>query len=154
MNVLECKHLAFDRFAENRLMFIEEGQHGLPDISRRVVHDCSDPVCRFEIRLPATLSGQETAIEAATAVGNVILVMQSGSSYRKEVANLVEKLKQRRVNVIAAVVTDVPVERLEQRVVDHSDKQSWSRYPTLFNRVRPPQFTLFHELGEKQVNRT
>jgi succinoglycan biosynthesis transport protein ExoP len=67
------------------------------------------------------LSGQETAMEAAAAVGSVILVMHSGRCRRKQVASLVAKLKQRRVKVIAAVVTDVPNNYLEERVAERSD---------------------------------
>lgn len=59
------------------------------------------------------LFGQETAMEAAAIIGSVIVVLHSGQSRRKQVAELVEKLAQRRVKVVAAVVVDVPDKYLE-----------------------------------------
>ena len=77
---------------------------------------------RIIYNLPS-LSGQETALEAAASVGSVILVMQSGSCRRKEVAQLVAKLSQRRVRVIAAVVAEVPNNYLEERGTDKDNKR-------------------------------
>lgn len=70
-----------------------------------------------------SLSGQETALEAAAAVGSVILVMQSGVCHRKQVAQLVTKLKQRHVKVIAAIVAQVPHNYLEEPAADRGNKR-------------------------------
>ena len=76
---------------------------GLRRFHGRVVYD-----------LPA-LQGHETALEAAAAVGNVVLVLRSGWSRRAETRQLVELLNKRHINILGTLVIDVPGHYLEQK---------------------------------------
>jgi len=64
--------------------------------------------------LPA-LQGHETALEAAAAIGNVVLVLRSGWSRRAESRRLVGLLQKRHVNILGTLVVDVPDHYLEHR---------------------------------------
>jgi Mrp family chromosome partitioning ATPase/capsular polysaccharide biosynthesis protein len=67
------------------------------------------------IYLLAPLENNEAGLEIAAAISSVILVMRSGHSRRQQIAHLVEKLQMRNIQVIAALVIDVPAQYLEQR---------------------------------------
>ena len=69
---------------------------GLRRFRGRVIYD-----------LPA-LQGHETALEAAAAIGNVVLVLRSGWSRRAETRQLVELLQRRHINILGTWVIDVP----------------------------------------------
>ena len=62
--------------------------------------------------LPA-LQGHETALEAASAIGNVVLVVRSGWSRRADTRQLVALLQQRHINILGTLVIDVPDHYLE-----------------------------------------
>jgi uncharacterized protein involved in exopolysaccharide biosynthesis/MinD-like ATPase involved in chromosome partitioning or flagellar assembly len=62
--------------------------------------------------LPA-LHGHETALEAAAAIGNVVLVLRSGWSRRADTRQLVELLQKRHINILGTLVIDVPEHYLE-----------------------------------------
>ena len=62
--------------------------------------------------LPA-LQGHETALEAASAIGNVVLVLRSGWSRRADTRQLVALLQQRHINILGTLVIDVPDHYLE-----------------------------------------
>lgn len=62
--------------------------------------------------LPA-LADNETALELAASVGNVVLVVRSDHSDRKSVQKTVAKLKERGVECRAAVVCDVPYKMIQ-----------------------------------------
>ena len=62
--------------------------------------------------LPA-LQGHETALEAAAAIGNVVLVMRSDWSLRADTRQLVELLQKRHINILGTLVIDVPDHYLE-----------------------------------------
>ena len=62
--------------------------------------------------LPA-LQGHETALEAAAAIGNVVLVLRSGWSRRADTRQLVALLQQRHINILGTLVIDVPEHYLE-----------------------------------------
>ena len=74
----------------------------LRGFSGRVIYD-----------LPA-LQGQETAIEAAAAIGNAILVLRSGWSKNDDIKQLITVLQARRINILGTLVVDVPDNYLEQ----------------------------------------
>ena len=69
---------------------------GLRRFRGRVIYD-----------LPA-LQGHETALEAAAAIGNVVLVLRSGWSRRADTRQLVELLQRRHINILGTWVIDVP----------------------------------------------
>ena len=54
-------------------------------------------------------------LEAAAAVGNVVLVLRSGWSRRAETRQLVELLNKRHINILGTLVIDVPGHYLEQK---------------------------------------
>jgi succinoglycan biosynthesis transport protein ExoP len=62
--------------------------------------------------LPA-LQGHETALEAAAAIGNVVLVLRSGWSRRADTRQLVALLQQRHINILGTLVIDMPEHYLE-----------------------------------------
>ena len=62
--------------------------------------------------LPA-LQGHETALEAASAIGNVVLVLRSGWSRRADTRQLVALLQQRHINILGTLVIDLPDHYLE-----------------------------------------
>ena len=74
---------------------------GLRRFHGRIVYD-----------LPPLL-GHETALEAAAAIGNVVLVVRSGWSRRAETRKLVDLLQKRHINILGTLVTDVPEHYLE-----------------------------------------
>ena len=67
---------------------------------------------RLVYDLPS-LQDHETAVEAAALVGNVVLVLRSGSTLRSEARNLVEILHRRKINILGTLVVDVPEHYLE-----------------------------------------
>jgi len=62
--------------------------------------------------LPA-LQDHETALEAAAAIGNVVLVLRSGWSNRADTQQLVELLQKRHINILGTLVVDVPDHYIE-----------------------------------------
>ena len=65
------------------------------------------------VLLADLVSDDETAVEAAALVGNVVLVLRSGSTLRSEARALVEILHRRKINILGTLVVDVPEHYLE-----------------------------------------
>jgi len=83
--------------------------------------------------LPA-LQGHETALEAAAAIGNVVLVLRSGWSRRADTRQLVELLQRRHVNILGTWVIDVPDHYLENnRPAPHSGVSGNTTYEDKYN---------------------
>ena len=59
------------------------------------------------------LQGLEPAFELAGQIGRVIVVTRSGHTRRDDLKQCIEQLDKRGIQVVASVVLDVPVDRLE-----------------------------------------
>ncbi len=58
----------------------------------------------------------ETAYEAAAEIGYAILVVRSGICHKREIQAVVERLKASNVEILAAIVTDVPAQLMSGRL--------------------------------------
>jgi Mrp family chromosome partitioning ATPase len=63
------------------------------------------------------LTAQETVVEAATAVGNLMIVVRSGQTRRDELKEISEMLREREIDVRVVLLTDVPAEVLSGKPV-------------------------------------
>lgn len=73
------------------------------------------------------IGAQETVLEAAAALGNLLLVARSGRTTRTQLREAVERLEERGAKVQAILVTDVPVELLEDRPLFYRQPQTKAR---------------------------
>ena len=83
------------------------------------------------------LAAQETVLEAAAAIGNALLVVRSGRSRRADLAEMVDTLTARGVNLRALVLTEVPPDLLSGKpLFEHPAK---SRKKSTRERLKPAQ---------------
>lgn len=73
------------------------------------------------------LDTQETVLEAAAALGSLLLVARSGRTTRQELRESVERLEERGAKVLGILVTDVPFELLDGRPLFRPEPQKKTR---------------------------
>jgi Mrp family chromosome partitioning ATPase len=78
---------------------------------KKVVDNLKQPNRHLLVELPP-LDAQETVLEAAAAIGNLLLVVRSGQTARAELREMVQTLQNRDVPIRAVILTDVPDELL------------------------------------------
>jgi uncharacterized protein involved in exopolysaccharide biosynthesis/Mrp family chromosome partitioning ATPase len=83
------------------------------------------------------LSAQETVLEAAAAVGNVLIVVRSGQTRRAELREIGALLRDRGINVCAALLTDVPADILDAKPAFASAAQGAGPFFSWFHRRQP-----------------
>ena len=71
------------------------------------------------------LDGREVSLELAGQLDNVLLVVRSGTTRRDELKRTVAQFNKRGINCVAAVVLDVPEERLESAKLFTFPEFSW-----------------------------
>lgn len=69
------------------------------------------------------LTAQETVVEAATAIGNLVIVARSGQTRRDELKEISAMLREREVEVPVVLLTDVPADLLSGRRVFEEDRR-------------------------------
>lgn len=93
------------------------------------------------------LTAQETVLEAAAVIGNALLVLRSGHSRRADIAEIIDTLTARGVNLRAVVLTEIPAELMsikpifEPRPKDTQARPKDPKKPTRwrFKRAQPDQ---------------
>jgi uncharacterized protein involved in exopolysaccharide biosynthesis/Mrp family chromosome partitioning ATPase len=78
---------------------------------RRLIDTIEKPYQHLLFDLPP-LSALETSVEAAMAIGNLLLVVRSGQTLRSELRETTQMLHDRGINIRAVLLTDVPDELL------------------------------------------
>jgi succinoglycan biosynthesis transport protein ExoP len=73
------------------------------------------------------LGSHETVLEAATSLGNVILVARSGQTTRSQFQETVQQLEDRGTKVRGVLITDVPIELLEGAAMYPKTKKAGAR---------------------------
>jgi uncharacterized protein involved in exopolysaccharide biosynthesis/Mrp family chromosome partitioning ATPase len=106
---------------------------------RAIVRSLEQTGRRILYDLPP-LAAQETVVEAAAAVGNLVIVVRSGHTRRDELKEIAEMLREREIAVRAVLLTDVPAETLSGKPVFGKERpnrreRAESIEPTLGNHV-------------------
>jgi Mrp family chromosome partitioning ATPase len=92
------------------------------------------------------LTTQETVLEAAAAVGNLLIVVRSGQTRRAELSEIVALLKDRGINVCAALLTDVPADMLDGKPIFTGVAQGVRQSSHRASRRQPKNLELeFHD---------
>jgi uncharacterized protein involved in exopolysaccharide biosynthesis/Mrp family chromosome partitioning ATPase len=76
------------------------------------------------------LGSHETVLEAATSIGNVILVSRSGQTTRRQFRDAAQQLQDRGAKVRGVLITDVPIDLLEGAAMypDTRKVGAWRRW--------------------------
>ncbi|WP_150094482.1 GumC family protein [Thiohalocapsa marina] len=80
--------------------------------------------CHLIYDLPP-LDGQEPILEAAVALGSVLVVARSGQTTRGELRETVELLQERGARVCGILVTDVPINLLSGKPLFRPEPRRW-----------------------------
>ena len=109
---------------------------------RALVADLERSGRRVLFDLPP-LAAQETVVEAAAEIGNLLLVVRSGRTRRSELRQTAEMLQERGASLRGVLVTDVPVELLSSKpLFDRTPPKSGRQ-----KRTQEPQEHLEPTLG-------
>ncbi len=100
---------------------------------KRVIAALEAPNRHLLFDLPP-LSSLETVVEAAMAIGNLILVARSCQTHRAELREATQMLAERGVNVHGVVLTDVPEELLCGKPTFSSSRKDHSGRGRFFRR--------------------
>lgn len=99
--------------------------HTLRQTGRNIVYD-----------LPP-LGAQETVLEAAAGLGNLLLVARSGHTTRQQLRAAVDAVEERGARVHGVLVTDVPCELLEGRPLFPPEQKARHRWFRRFETQAP-----------------
>jgi receptor protein-tyrosine kinase len=94
---------------------------------RAVVKSLENTGRRILYDLPP-LAAQETVVEAAGAIGNLVIVARSGHTRRDELKEVSEMLRARDIDVRVLLLTDVPVDILSGKPVFESDRKKHRKF--------------------------
>jgi Mrp family chromosome partitioning ATPase len=89
---------------------------------RAIVRNLEQTGRRILYDLPP-LTAQETVVEAAAAIGNIVIVARSGQTRRVELKEITEMLREREVDVHVVLLTDVPADFLSGKPVFTTDRK-------------------------------
>jgi Mrp family chromosome partitioning ATPase len=95
---------------------------------RRIVEDLGRTGRNVVFDLPP-LSAQETVLEAAATIGNLVLVARSGQTRRDDLKEITAMLRERDIEVRLILLTDVPSDLLSGRPAFAEPRKRWSRRP-------------------------
>jgi uncharacterized protein involved in exopolysaccharide biosynthesis/Mrp family chromosome partitioning ATPase len=96
---------------------------------RRVVEDLAGTGRNVIFDLPP-LSAEETVLEAAAAIGSLVLVARSGHTRRDDLKQLAAMLRERNIEIRVVLLTDVPADLLAGRPAFEEAGKRWSRRMT------------------------
>lgn len=120
-HLLDGRQLVLQQDRSGAMMYVAaagsslEDDHGLLALGSKNLADFLKQIQgdRFTIVDLPPLAGLEVALEMASQLSHVLLVVRSGSTRRDELKRCMAQLNKRGVDCIATILLDVPDERLE-----------------------------------------